>query len=261
MMNANKKIRLRQILKKILKKVPTNKKFILIHFNLIPFLNLNINLEEILTLIKKKFKNNIIIMPCFTFSFHRTKKWNYKISKSESGALSEFFRKISDGRTTHPIHSISYYGKKSYKIPNHKSSSSFGKESTWEWICESGEVLNLSIGSKFNGGATFIHYLEEFYQVPYREYKTLKGKIIDANNKITTKQFSYFARKNGFENSYKKCEDFLIKKSLIKYYYIKKIPFFFCDIKKVTQSIKKKLKKNIFYLACRSYSGNTNAPI
>ena len=258
-MILDQKKKLNYILNNILEKVPVNKKFILIHFNLIPFFNFKIDLNNILLLIKNRFKNNTILMPTFTFNFNKLKKWSYKNSKSESGALSELFRKESNGRTIHPIHSIAYYGKHHSLIPRHECNSSFGKKSTWEWICESGDVLNLSIGSKFNGGATFIHYLEELFKVPYREYIYLKGKILNSNNKPVNKEFIYYARKNGCINSYRRCENFLIKKSIIKYHYENKIPYFFCDIKKATRMIKREFKKDTLYLLRRPYSRNANS--
>lgn len=240
---------IKEIFKEIKKIIPSNKNIILVHFNVLPLLKFNKDIEEILNLLCKELKYKTIIMPAFTWSFSNKRTWDYHNSKSECGIISELFRKkLSSKRTVHPVHSLSVYGPNTKTVPYHRCASSFGHGSTWEWICESDKVLNLSIGSKFNGGATFIHYLEEYFKVPYRSYIKLTGDVFNNNNKKIKKDFFYYARKKNIENNYIKCEKFLINKNILKYYKKSNVNFFCLDITKTINIVKKEMTNNINFL-------------
>ena len=123
--------------------------------------------------------------------------WDYNNSKSQTGIFSEYFRKkIAKKRTNHPIHSVAIWGKDIKKIPEHNSKSSFGKGSTWEWICNTKNVCNLSIGVSVHGGATILHYPEEFLRVNYRYFKILKVSNENSNktNTMSLKTNLQFSR-------------------------------------------------------------------
>ena len=148
-------------------------------------------------------------------------------------------------RTIHPIHSVALLGPKLKEIPDHNSLSSFGKNSTWEWLCESKHVRNLSIGSEFIEGATICHYPEEKVQVSYRNYIKLNQKVFDCKDKKIKKKFLYFARKRGVKNNWYKCLEKLKKNRIIKYEKNNlKIPVFSMNCFKTTKFIVKALERN-----------------
>ena len=150
------------------KKIKIKESFIIIHSDITGLIFKNFSLEKLWNIIREGLgKNKTYIFPTFTFS-NKHKTWSYKKSKSESGALSEYFRKnIATRRTVHPIHSVAIYGKNQSKVPSHNSKSSFGKRSTWEWLCKSKDVCNLAIGLNLHGGGTFCHYSEEKHKINY----------------------------------------------------------------------------------------------
>ena len=82
------------------------------------------------------------------------------------------------------------FGKNSFKIPIKHCSSSFGKNSCWEWACKNNNVCNISLGLELNGGATFCHYVEEYCKVPYRKYINLNYIVKDKQNKIIKKKIT-----------------------------------------------------------------------
>ena len=136
-----------------------------------------------------------IVMPAFTFSYFDNKYWYAKKTKSEMGALSEYFRKLNGAiRTIHPFHSIVAYGKYAKVFAECNSLSSFGKNSPFDKLLEL-NAYNLSLGTEFIGGATFMHHTEEVCQVPYRYYKEFPGNIYDMNGQKVSNVFKMYVRK------------------------------------------------------------------
>ena len=75
------------------KKIKIKESFIIIHSDITGLIFKNFSLEKLWNIIREGLgKNKTYIFPTFTFS-NKHKTWSYKKSKSESGALSEYFRK------------------------------------------------------------------------------------------------------------------------------------------------------------------------
>jgi len=239
------------------KKIQIEENFIIIHSDITGLIFKNFSLEKLWNIMREGLgKNKTYIFPTFTFN-NKDNIWNYKESKSESGALSEYFRKnIATRRTVHPIHSVAIYGKNQSKVPNHNSKSSFGKGSTWEWLCKSKDVCNLAIGLNLHGGGTFCHYSEEKHHINYRKFKILKLKIIGKNNKIVKKKFSYFSRNNKIKNDWSCCERDLINEKLIKKITFKENDYTVIKMNtcKVTNFISKKIQRDKYYLTNKKLS-------
>lgn len=236
-------------LKKILNKIQFKEKICIIHSDFLSFFRFNLSIENFFKLLVESIgKEKIYIFP--TFNWNLKKKWSSKNTKSSSGYLSEYVRtKKKVFRTLNPIHSICIYNDKKKVIPTNFTANAFEKKSTWNWLCESNDVVNLSLGIGLEGGATFLHLAEEKNKVFYRKLKKIKINIYDIKNKLVAKNFNYFARINNFKNSWKRCEKDLKRNKLI--FYIKnkyKIPILLMKTSKVVNFISKKIKANNFYL-------------
>ena len=111
-------------------------------------------------------------------------------------------------------------------------------------------MCNIALGLGLEGGATICHFPEENKRVNYRIFKNLKIKTFGKNNKIIKKKFLYYVRKKKIENNWKKCENDLTKKGLIKKYLFTEnnYPVIKMNTYKVTNFIFNKLKKNKNYL-------------
>ena len=73
--------------------------------------------------------------------------------------------------------------------------------------------------------------------------------MYDAKNNLHKKKFLFFARKKGFKNSWKNCENDLKRnKILIKHKNIYNIPIFSMKTKLASKFILKKLSKDNEYL-------------
>lgn len=231
-------------------------KFIIIHCNLMPFRLNEIETNKLVDyFIKRLKKKYTIIMPAFKFNFKK-KIWNYNSTNSEMGVMSEIFRKkYSSSRTIHPFHSVSFYGKNSNMITNKIIKSSFGKNSFWSWACNRDDVLNLSLGLGIDGGATFVHYVEELLKVPYRKFIKLKFSIYDKNNKKVNSPFNYFGiktfKKFAFINNWKLVEKDLIESKIMKKKKIGEYFFCFMNVYHATQFLHKKVKKDPYYMVLK----------
>jgi len=239
---------------KIFKSLKIKENFIIIHSDIVGLGFKNFSISRLWEIIFDALgKNKTYILPTFTFT--RKKRWDLKNSQSETGVLSEYFRKyIGSRRTVHPIHSVSIYGKNSNDIPEHNCSSSFGKGSVWEWLCRNKNVCNLSLGVELEGGASICHFPEEFVGVKYRNYIQIKDKIIVPPKKKILSKYSYYARtiKKNLEgnNDWSKCEEDLIKSKILKrkYFFNNKYPISKMNTYYASNFIINKLKKNQFYL-------------
>lgn len=235
-------------LKKIFSKIKFKEKICIIHSDLSSFRHFNFSLKEFFeTLISSLGKEKTFVFP--TFSWVKKKNWYSELEPSNVGALSEYVRKNRKiDRSLNPIHSVCIFGKNK-RIPTHYSKSSFCKGSTWDWLCNSKNVINLSLGIGLEGGATFLHVSEEKNNVNYRYYKKLNINVYNNKKKRVANKFYYYSRKRNFLNSWKKCEDDLIKKKLLKK--IKNelnIPIYLVNTFYASKFIDKKIKENSNYL-------------
>lgn len=234
-------------LKKIFSKIKFKEDICIIHSDLLSFRKFNFSVEKFF----KILISSIGVQKTFVFpAFSWTKKKNWYIDHEPSnvGALSEFVRsKKKNKRSLNPIHSVCILGPEK-NIPIHYSKSSFGRGSTWEWLCKSKNVINISLGIGLNGGATFLHVAEETNKVNYRYYKKININIFDSKKKKVASNFYYFARKKNFFNSWEKCEYDLIKNGISKKIRNNlNIPIYLTNTFKASNFLNRKLKKNKNY--------------
>ena len=177
-----------------------NKPVVFVHSGLFPFGLIEGGVSGICqTLIDWVGHSGTLVMP--TFTFRKVDTWHENNTPSETGVLTEYFRKLPGvRRTIHPIHSVAAYGEESEYLCSEIDSSSFGPKSVFAKMFEL-KATNISLGTEFEGGATYLHYIEELAKVPYREYVELSTKVINSKGEKLNSIFKYFARikKNDFE--------------------------------------------------------------
>lgn len=180
-------------------KIPRNKIYI-IHSSLLKFGIIEGGLRALMSCIKDILgPNATILMPTFTFSYGNSRYWSYKNSKSEVGALSEYFRLQSNvRRTIHPFHSLAYMGEASELFLCNEQTSSFGENSPFDVLYKNSSY-NISIGCELDGGATFLHHAEEMAKVPYRVYKEFPGTVVGMNGETLARTFKMFVRRDNEE--------------------------------------------------------------
>ena len=134
-----------------------------------------------------------ILVPAFTYGSCKSKYFDHNKSPSELGLFSENFRKKKFvKRTKNPIFSFSIYGKKFKYFNSADTSTCFGKNSIFDLFHKvDGKIICLGCDLD---RITFTHYVEEFFGVQYRYYKTFKILTKYKNSKKII-SISYYVRK------------------------------------------------------------------
>lgn len=142
-----------------------------------------------------------LLMPSFSYHNDSSKPWKCNETPAKTGVLTEYFRKRPGvRRSLHPIHSVVAAGTQAVFFTEDIDPSSFGEKSPFAKLYRC-NAHNISLGTEFEGGATYLHYIEEMLQVPYRIHVDIPVEVYDASDMQVDKQFIYFARQvsEGFE--------------------------------------------------------------
>ena len=130
------------------------------------------------------FNVNTIIFPAYTFSFCNGVNFNVKESRTPMGLLNDYARlKEYAIRSVDPLMSnVLIGGNKEFVTKIGKCS--VGEDSTFDLLHKSGlNVKFLFFGPRPGDCFTYMHYIEERENVPYRYNRTFTGEIINGDNK------------------------------------------------------------------------------
>lgn len=142
-------------------------------------------------LIKYLGEQGNILIPTFTYSVCKSKKFDIKKNISETGLFSETFRKRKlVKRTNHPIFSFAIFGKKFNHFNKASISTCFGKNSIFSFFLKD-KVKIICLGCSLDR-ITFTHHVEEIHKVSYRYNKIFKIYLKEQKKIINT---NYFVRK------------------------------------------------------------------
>lgn len=135
-----------------------------------------------------------LCIPTFNFDFTNHGFYDYKASKSTTGALGNYALK-HDGfqRTRHPVHSFAVAGKRREQYCSLENSNSFGVDSIFQKFYEH-NAIQVILGADYQKAMTFIHYVEMMEGVFYRYIKKFRGKYVDEYGIEKEKQIDYYAR-------------------------------------------------------------------
>lgn len=196
-----------------------------------------------------------IVMPSFTFGFGRSRVWRAKDTPSEVGALSEYFRKnVATTRSIHPFHSVTAVGPLARDVTEGVCKSSFGVTSAFQKLYDLG-AMNLSLGTEFIGGATYLHVGEEQLKVPYRFMKPFPGEVRDMNGQLVDVTFEMYCREMTetyeYDNVWDGCWDDLNNLGLFKVTHLKGAMLSLSNIRETLDAFKGFLNEDPYYCARR----------
>ena len=241
-------------IKKILDGIPINyvEPLVFVHSGLFPFGIIEGGVSGVCKLLLDWIgPNGTLAMPAFTFK--KRDIWHQNNTPSEMGVLTEYFRKLPGvRRTIHPIHSVSVFGVQAEYLTSDIDASSFGEISVFEKLLRL-KALNVSLGTEFEGGATYLHYIEELAQVPYRRYVDVKTKVFDGDGVEVDKKFTYFARRRDdnyeWNNRWSLVFDDLISEDLISVQKLGPAKIMYSNIYSAGNFFLENLKENPLYCA------------
>ena len=138
----------------------------------------------------KSFKPKSIVVPVFTYSFTKNRKFSLVKANSEVGRFSEEIRTqySSKLRTLDPVFSaldILNYG----FVDKKWNLEAFGEESIWKkWDDLNGLILNINLEKIVS---TQFHFIEKSSNVPYRYDKNFEGQVFLSNNNFSNIEYKY----------------------------------------------------------------------
>ena len=133
-----------------------------------------------------------LLVPTFSYSFTAGEYFDRENSPSLVGQFSETFRQhASVKRTSHPIFSFGISGIRKDIFMDADNTTCFGEKSVFDILKQAnGKIMCLGCMLE---RITFIHHIEQMFQVPYRYSKSFRGKIIQAGDIYKT-ETEYFVR-------------------------------------------------------------------
>ena len=140
-----------------------------------------------------------IAMPTFTFSFCNGNSYDRQRSKSQMGALNEYFRALPDSeRSGDPLMSVAVSGNDS-SIIRDLPHTSLGGGSTFDKLHHLGaRVRFLFLGVSPAKCFTYTHYVEKCLEVPYRYDRELTGAVA-ADGAEHDETWTLFVRYGGVQ--------------------------------------------------------------
>lgn len=158
------------------------------------------NMDILINKIQEKITNEgTIVFPTYNWDFCKGITFNYKKTKSKTGALSQkALERKEFKRTKHPIYSFAVWGKDQEILYKYDNVSSFGKETPFEYFCNQNYKM-IFLDVNFTNSLTLALHVEQLMEVPYRFMKVFKANYIDENNIISTREYSMFVRYLGIE--------------------------------------------------------------
>ena len=168
-----------------------------------------------------------LIMPSYNFKSW-TEEHYFDIIETPSGMgiITELFRQRENvGRTNHPIHSLSVWGKLKDELESLEYSSSFGPDSIFKRLLDYNAMYcTIGLGSKM----PFLpcHYTEVVANVPYRRIKHFAGLYVDKDRNAKIEVYNFHVRINT-KNPVFAGHSYLIEKEKVKCFTKKETPLYY----------------------------------
>jgi len=158
-----------------------------------------------------------LLFPVFSWDFCRGKGFDYKKTKGEVGAWSNWVMKNRPdfARTQHPMYSFMVWGKYSDLLVNMSNQDGWGDASPFYFFREY-HAKQILFDIEAYQGLTFCHYVEQCVGVPYRHPKYFFGKYIDAQGRCETRMYSMCVRDLDVQEEVGVTNGFLIEKNVAK---------------------------------------------
>lgn len=142
--------------------------------------------------VKTYLSKGTILVPCFTYSAIKGELFDVLRTPSDVGLFSEKFR-LLDGvaRSHHPIFSICALGKSSPYFTSAIVEDCFGEGTFFDRLYKK-NVKIITLGCALER-ITFVHFVEQKLNIPYRYLKTFAAKVLRAGMQENF-EVSYFVR-------------------------------------------------------------------
>ncbi len=221
---------------------------ILVNANILNFIikgKKNFVPEDFIDCLKKRVTNKgTLIFPTYSWEFCEKRTFNYKLTRTISGALSNITLQRKDfKRTKNPIFSFTVYGSKKKTLCDMNHSNCFSLNSPFGYLIKN-KAKHFFINLDYQDAMTFVHVAEQLEKVKYRYMKTFNGIYIDESNNIKKRKYKMFVRKKNIKETIidKKFDQILNKNKNIKKVFFNKISFSVLDINSTFRQMRKEIR-------------------
>lgn len=184
-----------------------------------------------------------ILIPAFNYDLKDNAAFDRQHTMPITGSLSvEALKDPSFARTVNPMHSFAVWGRHQAEILSLENSSSFGKDSPFEWLYTHHAKL-IGIDVDLQQSLTYAHYAEEEARVAYRRQRWYTVTYTDGGT-TTQRRFSIYAKKPGYVNQVNPLYPDFKAAGLLTEHDVNKVPCFVLDLHGALAPMKKDLQDN-----------------
>ncbi|MDD5929205.1 MAG: AAC(3) family N-acetyltransferase [Spirochaetales bacterium] len=156
--------------------------------------------NEFLNKLVDSFKSAVgndgtLLFPIFTWDFNKGIAFNARKTLGKVGSLPNWIlqNRTDFIRTQHPMYSFMVWGKDAKILSEMNNVDCWGQYSPFGYMHRNNAKI-LFLDVPVQRGFTFLHYVEESLQVPYRYYKNFRGNYIDFDGNKTNRNYVMYVR-------------------------------------------------------------------
>ncbi|MBF0279055.1 MAG: AAC(3) family N-acetyltransferase [SAR324 cluster bacterium] len=192
--------------------------------------------------IRKLGPEGTLLFPSFCWDHQGG--YDVRTAQPETGGLARIALERTDfSRTRHPIHSFVVTGKFQTELCRLDNESSFGVDSPFAFLHQHHAKM-LIIGLDYQRSFTFVHYVEQLEEVPYRFMKFREVDYTDYSGSRKIKSFSFSTRPPGIYNDVNPIGKVLEQKGISKKKTINNVDFVLLDLNQAFDEIQKDIRYN-----------------
>lgn len=159
-----------------------------------------------------------LLFPTYNWGFCQGKTFYYNETKSATGSLSQLALEREDFvRTRHAFYNFAVWGKDAQMLYEMDDHNSFVGNTPFHYLHHAKNAKMISIDVNLTHCLTFVHYVEESNQAPYRFKKTFTADYVDGEGKEEQRSYSMYVRDldiNGIVD-FSELEEHLLQKGLL----------------------------------------------
>ncbi|HRH68194.1 MAG TPA: AAC(3) family N-acetyltransferase [Flavobacteriales bacterium] len=141
-----------------------------------------------------------IVVPTFNYDLRTGESFDPRRTPTITGALGlAALEHPAFVRTANPLHSFAVAGRLQREFLAADDTSSFSEGSPFALLRTNGFIL-LGLDMHLNYALSYFHHVEELEAVPYRKWRTVTIRCIDATGASKPRQFRIFAKRAGYAN-------------------------------------------------------------
>lgn len=150
-------------------------------------------------------ESGTLLFPVYSWDFCKGKPFDVKNSLGAVGYLNNWvmMNRSDFCRTSHPIYSFMVWGNDCERLQSMDNQEAWGADSPFAYLRENRAKL-LLINVSLQRVGTFMHYVEQNLEVPYRYHKYFLGEYTDVKGRTTSRCYSMYVRDLRIE-----CEEYL----------------------------------------------------